>query len=124
MPDWLKKLARDWALNKTTSAGAEQIKNDPAAVLALKKYRAGGAFMEIVKTYVMATSNREDDAVVDDLMTRPFNEVLARLAGPMIATKIPDMDGDPTNDITVGDFLARVIDKVVAEEAPAEEPGS
>lgn len=114
IPTWMMVLARDWLFNKSTSGLAESIReSDPAAVVALQKFREGAPFMEIVKAYAAATSNKDDDQVVEILMTMPFKDVLAVLGGPLAAVHIPDGDGDPTNDITIGDALSRVVDKVV-----------
>lgn len=116
MPSWLISLAKNWLLNKTSKAAAEQIREqDPAAAVALRLYREGAPFMDIVKAYAAATANTDDDQVVGDLMTKPFSEVLPRLAGPLGAVRIPDGDGDPTNDISVSEVLRRVVDKVLAE---------
>ena len=119
MKTWLIGLVRDWIFNKATSGAAAEIRSeDPAMIPALKKYREGAPFMEIIKTYVEATPNKDDDEVVADLMTKPFNEVLPRLAGTIAALHIPDADGDPTNDITVGEALSRVVDKIVNDSEP------
>lgn len=114
MPKWIIALIKPWLFNKSTSALAREIQEqDPAAVVAFKLYRQGAPFMEIIKVYAAATANTDDDQVVADLMTKPFKDVLPRLAGPIGAVRIPDGDGDPTNDITVAEVLGRVVDKVV-----------
>ena len=123
MPTWIMKLLRDWLFNKGSSYAANEIKEeDPALIPALKKYREGGSFIDVVKAYVVATPNIEDDKVPQSieqframLETMPFNEVLPLLTGSLGSLHIPDGDGDPTNDITVAEALSRIVDKVVAD---------
>lgn len=116
MPQWLIDLAKNWLMEKTTSGAAEEIRRqDPAAVVALQKYREGCSFMQIAYAYAAATQNKEDDEVVADLLTKPFNEVLPRLAGPLGAVRIPDGDGDPSNDVALSDVLARIVEKATEQ---------
>ena len=123
MPLWIMKIVHNWLLNKTTSLLAAEIKaDDPAIVPALRKYREGASFLEIVEVYITATENKDDDAIAagfDEfqlmLETMPFNEVLPKLTGSIGAIRIPDGDGDPSNDVTVAEVLSKVVDKVLAE---------
>lgn len=116
MPQWLIDLAKNWLMEKTSAAVAEEIRRqDPAAVVALQKYHEGCSFMQIAYAYAAATQNKEDDEVVADLLTKPFNEVLPRLAGPLGSIRIPDGDGDPSDDIALSEVLARVVEKVLDE---------
>src|SRR3990167_8947053 len=115
MKSWFISLVKDWVLNKSTSELAREIREqDPAAVVAFKLLRSGASFMDLVKAYTKATANTDDDQVVADLMYRPFKDVLPLIAGPIGEIRIPDGDGEPENDISIGEFFSRVVDKVVA----------
>lgn len=121
MPSWIMKIARDWLFNKGTSGLAAEIKtDDPAIIPALRAYDAGATFMEMVKVYVTATNDKGTQAVNTaieefraDLETKPFNEVLPLLARDIASRRIPDGDGDSTNDITIGEVFERIKNKII-----------
>lgn|SRR3990167_4227325 len=116
MYNWIWKLVEGWMLNRATSdLAAEIIEKDPALVVALKKYNEGASFMEFVGSYVEATSNKDDDQIVTDLTVKPFKEVASRLFGSVGRLSIPDGDSDPGNNVTVAEFLGRIVDKVTSE---------
>ena len=119
MPEWIIKLARDWAFNKGTSWAVDKIKEDPAMIPAFKKLKAGASFLEIVQTYTALTENKDDDAIAasitefrNALETQPFEELLRRY---LEVVKVPDFDSDPTNDISVFELFERIVARVVAE---------
>lgn len=120
MPEWILKLARDWAFNKGTFWAAARCKEDPALISALIRLKAGGSFLQVVQSYTATTENKEDDAVAAGieefrkaLETQPFRELLQRYLG---AVKVPDFDTDPSNDISVFELLERIVNQAVNEE--------
>ena len=124
MSNWILSLAFRWGFSWGKDYTAQQARKDTALVGALIKYRSGGTFMDICRSYATLTPDTTDDQVVEsieqlkrDLTAVPFkdlvqtNWILARIADQ----KIPDFDGDPSNDAALGDALGEIVDKVIEQ---------
>lgn len=123
MPEWLLKWGVSWGFSWAVSYLAARIRKDRAVLAGLLQYRAGGTFMQIARSYAAVTPELSDNQIVEsimqlqrDLMVVPFNQLvtqnyfLALLAG----TKVPDFDGDPSNDQAVTDLLAKIVEESLA----------
>lgn len=111
MFQWLIDVIKNWFLDRQITKAARAIyRYDSALVVALKLYRQGLPFMAIIEAYSAATSNLDDDKIVADLMTRPFNQVLPGLAN-VIGT-IPIFFGDDINKI-----CTRIVDKILEQRS-------
>ena len=96
---------------------AARLRQDKALVYALGQYQAGAPFLSIVRGYTINTEIPDDDQVTEaidriqgDLKERPFKEVLA---GLLHGLKLPDLDGDTENDITLINAIDRVVEEAV-----------
>jgi len=114
--NWLIKFFRGWILNRAISMVAARLKQDKALVYALGQYQASASFLSMVRAYTINTETPGDDQVMEaidrlqaDLKERPFKEVLA---GLLHGLTLPDLDGDPSNDIDIQEFIDRVVKEV------------
>lgn len=114
---WLVKLFRGWILNQAVSMVAARLREDKALVYALGQYQGGASFLSMVRGYTINTETPDDDRVTEaidrlqaDLKERPFKEVLA---GLLHGLKLPDLDGDPDNDIEIAEAVDRVVEEAV-----------
>lgn len=121
---FIMKMIRDWVMNRAISAIASELKRrEPAIVDAALAYRDKKPFVEVVRAYTKTTPHTDDDAVITDLITHPFSEVLPQIAAPIANTTIPDLDSDEENDVTIGDFLSRIIDAILEKPQAVEGEG-
>ena len=117
MPNWILRLVASWGYPWAISKIAARNRNDRALMAALRVYQGGGSFLAVVDSYSKVTENFDDDAIVpgveqfiSELKVRPFKELVERY-GKLI--KIPDFDGDPSNDQTLADVLAKIVQESV-----------
>lgn len=127
MPQWLISIAFRWGFSWGVSAVAGRMRENLPVMAALKKYRAGGTFKDICRAYAEQTPQLTDDQIVAaidklvrDLTIVPFKELVKEneifiLAG---STKIPDFDGDPSNDRGIAAAMGEMIDKTLGVETP------
>lgn len=115
MRDWLLSLVASWGYPWAISAIARRNRRDKALLAALKRYQEGGSFLSTVGAYARVSEDKSDDAIIEgveqfiaELKTRPFKELIERY-GKLF--KIPDFDGDPTNDQTMADLLAKILEE-------------
>lgn len=122
MPEWLLKWGVSWGFSLVISSLAGRLREDKPLMAALAEYRKGGTFLQIVRSYATVTPEITDDQVVEsierfkrDLTMLPFNQLLSenQLCVMLGQTKIPDFDDDPSNDQTVADLSAKIVDKAV-----------
>ena len=125
MPNWLLKIAASWGFSWAVSYLAGRIQKDKALLAALKMYRAGGTFLEICRNYAALTPEATDDQIVEsieqlkrDLTVMPFNQLVAENQILVLFgnTKVPDFDGDPSNDQAVADLLGKIVKESLGED--------
>lgn len=121
MPNWILRLAASWGYPWIISASAQYLRQNKAVLAALSKHRSGGTFLEIARSYAAVTPEITDDRIVEgieqlrrDLTVMPFNELVK--TNPILVMfgqiKIPDFDGNADNDVSIGEELGTVVDKV------------
>ena len=124
MPNWILSLAASWGYPWVLSYLARWLRKQKAVVGGFLKYRGGGTFLEIARAYAAITPGVTDDQIVEgieqlkrDLTVVPFNRLVRE--NPILAmfadVTVPDFDNDPSNNQTVSDLLAKVVDETVDE---------
>ncbi len=111
--NFLKSMAAGFLYRRGVGWIAAELRGDPAAMAALQAYNTGGSFLEMARAYTAATENTGDDQVTqgitefeEDLERKPFRELLPQLLG---GVKIPDFDGDPSDDRAAIDVLNEIV---------------
>jgi hypothetical protein len=111
--NFFKSIIAGRLLQMGVNAVAARLKADAAAMAALQAYNTGGSFLEMARAYTAATENTGDDQVTqgitefeEDLERKPFRELLPQLLG---GVKIPDFDGDPSDDRAAIDVLNEIV---------------
>ena len=119
MPNWILKIAVSWGYPWAISAIAACNRKDKALLAALQRYQEAGSFLSVVGVYSKMTKNLDDDAIIEgieqfiaELKTRPLKELIERYGKSL---KVPDFDGDPSNDQSLADLLAKIVKESVEE---------
>ncbi len=110
------KLFRGWVFKMALSMLAAYIRKDAALAAALKAYWDNETFLNVVRIYAYKTGHKDDDRVIaaietvnQDLKQVPFRALVKRYFG---GVTLPDLDGDPTNDVAIPDAVDRLMEEV------------
>lgn len=108
---------RAWILRKAVAIIAEKIAENEPVARALVAYWTERPLVDVVKAYTAATSSARDDralGVARDIEAAVKTESLRTVANRYLSgVMLPDLDGDPTNDISLPEAIDSVAHAVV-----------
>jgi len=121
---WLFNLIEGLVLKYADDLIADVGKKNEAIKKACEKIEENGNLYEVVEAVIETTTNLRDDELLDKaeevvskirdvLVGKPIKEIVEEYLVPI---KIPDFDDDPTNNVSLGEYLLGIIKMIGTPE--------